>query len=322
MKYAVLMAVTAGLLGSGAFAKTPMVIATLGEGRVSTEAHGDHRKEALFEAGSIGKFACTIAALRLSDKGLFALDDPVATLLPELAETPIAKVTLRQLLQSRSGLADGLLPAFGRDPGAVMRTPDALSAARKYAAGDLAFKPGSAWSYDLVNWVVVQAILEAQTGDRIAAILEREVLKPAGMGQSRIFTMTIGEGAQKPTQAVRPMPVFLTCAGALATTPPDLIALARFPHHGGLSASSLLALQAVATPEEAYALGGRFQTVAGQWLSWQSGSNGAYKSLVTYDPSSDTGFAAMTATGDSAALDAARSAWLSKQKSDATPPRP
>ena len=50
------------------------------------------------------------------------------------ADTPIAPVTLRQVLQSRSGLADGLIPAFQSDPEAVFATPDdtaTLDAARE-----------------------------------------------------------------------------------------------------------------------------------------------------------------------------------------------
>ena len=82
---------------------------------------------------------------------------------------------------------------------------------------------------------------------------------------------------------------------------------------GGLSTRSLAALTTVTTPEEGFTLGGRYADPGGQggmWMSWQSGSNGAYKSLVTYDPASDTGFAAMTAADDTATLDSACEAWL------------
>ncbi|MXP11143.1 hypothetical protein [Pseudoblastomonas halimionae] len=92
------------------------------------------------------------------------------------------------------------------------------------------------------------------------------------------------------------------------------MALARFPHMGGLSTKSLAELTTVHTPDEGYTLGGRFMwendDPANRMLSWQSGSNGPYKSLVTYDPSSDTGFAAMTTTGDSAEIEDARARWM------------
>ena len=195
----------------------------------------------------------------------------------------------------------------------MLQTSTAQDALTKYATGALANPPGSKWSYDLVNWIVVQAVLEEVTGESISAVLRNEVLVPAQMTQSRVFVGAIGEGAQPPAQTGLPIPAFLTCAGGLATTPSDLIALARFAHKGGLSEQSLQALQEVATPEEDYALGGRFierATDDPRKLSWQSGSNGAYKSLVTYDPVTDTGFAAMTATGNNDDIQQARAQWL------------
>ena len=103
---------------------------------------GNDRPGALYEAGSIGKFACTIAALRLSDRGKLDIDAPLEALLSEARDTPIAGVTLRQVLQSRSGIADGLLPAFSVDPRDVMETATAGKAVEKFATGDLASDPG------------------------------------------------------------------------------------------------------------------------------------------------------------------------------------
>ncbi len=282
-------------------------------GRIIADIEGDDRPGALYEAGSIGKFACTLAALRLADRGAFALDDTLGELLPEMATTSIAQITLAQVLASRSGISDGLLPAFQADPAAVMATPDARSAVQKFTLGALSAEPGEKWSYDLVNWVVAQAVIERATGQPITAVLHKLVLAPAGMGNSRVFVGEIGDGAQPPMEPVRPLPGFLTCAGGLATTPSDLLALARFPHKGGLSAASLKALTSVTTPEEDYTLGGRFTIIKdrGQ-ISWQTGSNGAYKSLVAYDPATDTGFAAMTASGSNAEIQSARGRWLAK----------
>ena len=78
-------------------------------------------------------------------------------------------------------------------------------------------------------------------------------------------------------------------------------------------------LTEVATPEEGYALGGRFilhSEADDRLISWQTGSNGAYKSLVTYDPVSDVGFAAMTASGDATdiAANPTRFIWTSRNR--------
>ena len=283
-------------------------------GQIISKTHGEDAPGALYEAGSIGKFACTIAVLRLTDRDMVSLDDTIGRLLPQFAETPIAPITLRQVLASRSGLADGLMPAVREDPRSALETPDAMTAIDRFATGPLAFPPDSQWSYDLVNWIVVQAVLEKVAGLPVDELLEREVLRPAGMGSSRIFVGRLRNGADAPASDAPPLPGFLTCAGGLGTTPGDLVALARFPHMGGLSAKSLAELTTVHTPDEGYTLGGRFvwedDDPAKRMLSWQSGSNGPYKSLVTYDPSSDTAFAAMTTTGDSTEIEDARARWM------------
>ncbi|GAA4049009.1 serine hydrolase domain-containing protein [Parerythrobacter jejuensis] len=309
-------------LAAAFFGGTPAVAnsfayATLGEDRaITVGASGDAIAGALYESGSIGKFACTLATLRLADSGALDLGDSLGDLLPGFGDTPIGDVTLKQVLASRSGLADGLLPAFRKSPADVMSTPDARTALMKFATGELVSVPGTQWSYDLVNWIAVQAVVEQTTGQPIGDVLDRTVLQAAGMGQSRIFIGEIGDGAAPPSAPVRPLPGFLTCAGGLATTPTDLIALARFPHQGGLSAESLELLTSVTTEDEGYTLGGRY-LAAGQspsrMISWQTGSNGAYKSLVTYDPHTDTAFAAMTASDDNSAIQQARSEWMAQR---------
>ncbi|XUU61605.1 serine hydrolase domain-containing protein [Erythrobacter sp. HA6-11] len=311
----------AGLVGMAALTIAQPAIAQsysyaeLGtDGQILAEVKGEGQRGALYEAGSIGKFACTIAALRLSDRGVLDIDAPLSALVEGAKGTPIAEVTFRQVLQSRSGISDGLMPAFQADAGEVLRTRSASDALFKYATGELANSPGEVWSYDLINWAVVQAVLEQATGRPIADILREIVLEPAGMGQSRIFIGEIGEGAAPPAERGIPIPAFLTCAGGLATTPTDLLALARFPHKGGLSEAALGNLTRIATPEEGYTLGGRFRvSEEGRLLSWQSGSNGAYKSLVVYDPESDLGFAAMSADGTHEGIQSARADWMTKR---------
>ena len=57
-------------------------------------------------------------------------------------------------------------------------------------------------------------------------------------------------------------------------------------------------LETVASPESHYALGGRVRQVkvGGEirTISWESGSNGPFKSYTVYDPVADVGYAIMT----------------------------
>ena len=276
------------------------------------EIHNDDG--ALFEAGSIAKYACSIAILRLADRDVLSLDDPIGAILPQFEDLPAGTVKLRHVLASRSGIADGLMPALRADPGKVMAITDPAQAAVQFSSGELAAEPDTLWSYDLVNWIIAQAVIEKATDLALDQALLQLVLEPAGMGSSEIFSGTTGAAFAPPAEPSRPLPRFLQCAGGLATTPIDLLALARFPHNGGLSAASLAELMEVNTPEQSYTLGGRYRmSNAGKPLSWQSGSNGAYKSLVVYDPESDRGFAAMTASGSDKGIQAGRGEWLADQ---------
>lgn len=51
---------------------------------------------------------------------------------------------------------------------------------------------------------------------------------------------------------------------------------------------------------------------AGRKVDWKTGSNGPYKSLVVYDPRTDTGLAAMTGSDSWDEIEALRDRWLSE----------
>lgn len=280
-----------------------------GDGKVTESVIGSDRIGATYQSGSIGKFACTLAALRMVDRGKLDLDRPVSQILPEYV-TDAEGVTMRHLLANRSGLADGLLPAFRADPTIPSSTISALEAANTYADKSNGSKSGESFSYDLVNWIVVQAVLEKISGQSINTLLENTVIKPAGMKSTYTFSGQIGERGQQPATPAMDFPAFLTCAGGLATTPGDLLSLLRFPHKGGLSAQSLVDLTTVTTPAEYYTLGGRYFAKDNILWSWQSGSNGPYKSVAIYDPTRDIGYAAMTAGNDKKSLELARDRWI------------
>ena len=270
-----------------------------------------------FQAGSISKWACTVAVLRLVDRDRMTLDDTVGALLPTFEGPP--DIRLRDLLANRSGLADGLGPAMqaeGQDA-ILARDEDAMTAANAYAAGPAVAAPGRAYSYDLVNWILVQAILEAQSGEPIATVMDLELFGP---DEANLPDTFIATGAPPldhaphidgPTGA---LPRWAGCAGGMVTTPTDLVRLMDWTATGAISDDSLAALTTVTTPEEGYALGGsirRDQDMHTTWF-WLSGSNGAFKSLAAYRLDTREGFAAMDAVNDVGRLEEARDLWLAE----------
>lgn len=283
------------------------------EGPAASGVSGGDREGAVYQAGSITKYACAIAALRLADRNMLDLDATLGDVLPWLdKDAGAARATVRQVLANRSGLPDGLMPAVAEDIQTVLAVGDVKRAMALYVSGDLAAEPGAKFSYDLVNWIAAQAIIEQVTGTPLDEALAELVLRPAGMEHSRVFTGQLGEDGQEPVEPARAVPNFLKCAGGLASTPADLLALQRFANRGGLSEGALAQLRTVLTPEEDYTLGGRFVQTDVGLIDWKTGSNGPYKSVAVYDPATDTGFAAMTATNDWTAIEAARDRWLEK----------
>ena len=68
------------------------------------------------------------------------------------------------------------------------------------------------------------------------------------------------------------------------------------------------------TPEENYTLGGRYRrTDKGALISWQSGSNGSYRSFVVYDVAGDDALAGMNAQANMKIINEQREAWLAER---------
>ncbi|MXO65872.1 serine hydrolase domain-containing protein [Altericroceibacterium endophyticum] len=312
-----LTVVVAGLLPTAVFGAGPSYSEAelTPDGHIVSRTLGDDGEGAIYQAGSISKFACSLAALRLAEAGRLDLDAPLSVTLPEYENPAAQDVTLRQVLANRSGLPDRLLAAFQEDPAIATATLPPAEAANRFAAGELAFTPGAQWSYDLVNWIVAQAVIERVTGKELPDALEELIFKPAGMGHSHVFLGQLGPDGQEPSEPARPLPNYLRCAGGIATQPGDLIALLRFADHGGLSAASLKQLNTITTPEQNYTLGSRYEEVetadGKRFIRWLTGSNGPYKSVAVYDRVTDTGYAAMSARDDREFIHQTRDSWIS-----------
>ena len=122
--------------------------------------------DTLFALASIGKAFTAVAILRLADRGLIDID-------------------ARHLLTMTSGLSDYYTYSFFF---AALANPDTMlrpETALRTVAGDPALFPaGSDYDYSNTNYLILGMILEEVTGDDYAAVIQREVLAPAGITQS------------------------------------------------------------------------------------------------------------------------------------------
>ncbi len=156
---------------------------------------------------SMTKPVTTVAAMQLYEAGCFQLDDPISRYLPEFADTPVwcggkltntepqaQPMTVRHLMTHTSGLTYGFMHTNAVDaeyrargiefPGAGGRLRDWVE---RLAEVPLVCQPGSQWNYS-VSTDVLGALVEVWSGQNLADYLERNVLDPLGMYDTR-FTL-------------------------------------------------------------------------------------------------------------------------------------
>ncbi|MFB4270976.1 serine hydrolase domain-containing protein [Nonomuraea sp. GTA35] len=130
---------------------------------------------------SVSKSFTALAVMQLAERGKVALDQPVRRYLPEftLADPRAAKITVRQLLDQTSGMADS---AFHEKSLAQPRTLQGAVARLRTAR--LAADPGTAFSYHNTNYQVAARLVEVVSGQPFAAYLDANVFEPLGMRNS------------------------------------------------------------------------------------------------------------------------------------------
>ncbi|WP_433243581.1 serine hydrolase domain-containing protein [Streptosporangium sp. CA-135522] len=162
-----------------AITKEGRVIHTAGYGQTAT---GEPvTADTPMAVASVSKSFTALAVMQLAEKGKVALDQPVSRYLPEftMAEPRAAKITVRQLLNQTSGMADS---AFQEKS---LPQPQTLQGAvARLRTAKLATDPGTAFSYHNTNYQVAARLVEAVSGRPFAAYLDAHVFQPLGMRHS------------------------------------------------------------------------------------------------------------------------------------------
>jgi CubicO group peptidase (beta-lactamase class C family) len=153
----------------------------------------------LYDVASLTKVVGTTSAvMALLDDGRLALDAPVRRYVPAFAGTGKEAVTVRHLLEHRSGLPAGA--SLWRHPTPEVARGHALQAPLQTA-------PGRAVVYSDLGMIVLGAVVEAAAGEAMDAYLQRRVFTPLAMHQTTFRPAHAADGVARlarlaPTGAV------------------------------------------------------------------------------------------------------------------------
>lgn len=242
--------------------------------------------DTVFEAASLTKSLFAVLVLRLVDRGLFTLDEPIALRAPSIRVTEddrVEQITIRHMLSHGTGL-----PNWAAKPLTFL------------------FDPGKGFSYSGEGYYYLQHIVEALTGRSFVELMEEELLKPLGMKDSAAVwnpdiwrkmshkhdeqgrVLPLREGLDLEGNAPEPNAAWSLYSGA-ADFPAFLLELL---HHRAHLSPALF--EAMSSPQNqadahiAWGLGFGIAKKAPDML-WHWGDNGGYRSFACIDLASGDG---------------------------------
>jgi CubicO group peptidase (beta-lactamase class C family) len=186
-----------------------------------------------FRVASITKSLVALGVMRLVEQGRLDLDQPLSTLMPEVAVTNAwdgtAPITLAHALEHTAGFDEMRFNEYYGPEGMSPRDALALNPRSRVAR----WRPGSRMSYANPGYTIAGHAIERATGEAWDTYLEREVLGPLGMPSARFrrtpeFADRLATGHVDRERAATFDSIAHTPAGSLLASPRELAALVRF----------------------------------------------------------------------------------------------
>ncbi|MEM9825860.1 MAG: PepSY domain-containing protein [Planctomycetota bacterium] len=275
-----------------------------------------------FAGGSISKLVTATLVLRALQADLLMLDDSVEMHLPGTFDSPWKnRITISMLLEHTAGLPGSSFADFATNQIGVAP----IDYVRDHSPFDVQWEPGKHFSYANDGPVIAAAILEQVYGDDFDSIAKRELSTPLCMDSSdfgaqgyprpRSFQENSQRLASQWLMPIRP-------AGAILTTPSDLLSLARMLANDGQlpNGESFLAAERVkrmrrgensiaaehGVGEGCFGLGSFPFIVNGHVLHGHFGKTETFSSSLGYHLPTRTAFALMVNSDDNASTAAMR----------------
>lgn len=182
----------------------------------------------MFRVASITKMATALVTLMCVDEGLFELETPIRSLLPETEHASVLDgMTVRQLLCHTSGLRD--IPAMDK----ALREGGSFDSVLA-VDGIRVSEPGIQMEYCNFGFGLLGCLLENATGLCISELFRVKLFEPLGM-RATLDASTLDESLIMPISRVLPYKkgndVTITRLGRMPLTQPD--PLRHFGHTAG-----------------------------------------------------------------------------------------
>ncbi|HTZ94178.1 MAG TPA: serine hydrolase domain-containing protein [Streptosporangiaceae bacterium] len=175
--------------GGGAFQKaldlirkrgSPAQLCIVVRGQIVLNEAFGCRPDSLFFLFSASKPLVALLVHRLAERGDLALDDPVAKHWPQFGQAGKQDITIRQVLQHRSGLP--VARSMARD--AIVMT-DWTASVRALEVAAPSFPPGSVPAYHVISYgFILGELVQRVTGAPVREVLQAELLGPLGLADS------------------------------------------------------------------------------------------------------------------------------------------
>lgn len=143
-----------------------------------------------FQIGSITKTFVATTALQLVEEGKLNLEDTLTTWLPEslTADIPNSEeITLKQLLQHTSGIADYVDVLFTQaatNPTVFLANWQPEQLVDLIDGVEPLFEPGESWIYSNTNFILAGLVIEAATGNNIAREIRDRIITPLNLNNT------------------------------------------------------------------------------------------------------------------------------------------
>ncbi len=146
-------------------------------------------RDTIYHWASITKTMTGVAIMQLRDRGMLALDDPIARYVPELRRIhnphgSIDEVRIRHLMSHSGGFRAGTWPFGGDQPWHPFEPTEWTQLVAMMPYTQVLFAPGTRYSYSNPGVVYLGRAIERLTGDDYEVYVTKNILMPLAMHRS------------------------------------------------------------------------------------------------------------------------------------------